>query len=70
VVFTVLDETDEITPEAYLIARNNSDGRKVNEWGKRLLDYSGENGLLICNGKFGKDKEKVSALAIRCYGLA
>ena len=35
---------------------SDDQSRRMNIWGRNLLAYCEENGLAICNGRFGKDR--------------
>ena len=46
-------------PAVYRIPRASRDEkRRINQWGRRLLTLCAESGLMIGNGRFGKDKNR------------
>ena len=52
----ILDLGDFV-PICCRIPRSNKDEkRKINVWGRKLLAFCGEHGLMIANGRFGNDK--------------
>ena len=51
------DDNAEVLPEVFGMPRSSDDqSRRMNIWGRNLLAYCEENGLAICNGRFGKDR--------------
>ena len=52
-------DTPDLIPDIYKTSRRSKDiERRVNCWGKRLLELCSDNALVIGNGRFGKDGEE------------
>ena len=53
----LIPDLGDFVPICFRIPRSNKDEkRKINVWGKKLLAFCGEHGLMIANGRFGNDK--------------
>ena len=53
----LIPDLGDFVPICCRIPRSNmEERRKINVWGRKLLPFYGDHGLMIANGRFGNDK--------------